>query len=157
MAVKVRELPAKASRFLIDGQPVNPWLVVIDFKATASMSCQVELHLDLSILLFEMKQYGVPLTRDTIRQFVLDDIKAHGEEALDVYLTIERYTLNPPPRRKSYGWLARMFTSPPKWTPPMPQWKWTSINEISLSNEDCLVIKGHCCQINLPTPSTASK
>jgi hypothetical protein len=132
---------------LIGGQPVNPWLVGIDFKATASGPCSVELHLDLTILLFEMKQYGVILTRATVSQFVLDDIKDHGEEALDVYLTIVRYSVNPPPRRKNFGWFARMFTSPPKWTPPAPQWKWASISDISLSAEDCLVIKGNCYKV----------
>lgn len=152
MSVEIHELPAKGSRFWVGRQPVNPWLMGIDFKALTSVSCSVELHLDLSILIFEMKQYGVPLTRDTVRQFVVDDIKNHGEEALDVYLTIVRYTLNPPPRRKNFGWFARMFTPPPKWTPPQLQWKWTSISEISLSDEDALVIKGHCYQITAPAP-----
>jgi hypothetical protein len=147
MSMEIRELPAKATRFLVDGQPVNPWLVGIDFNETGSPPCLVELHLDLTILLFEMKQYGVTVTKDTIRQFVLDDIKNHGQEALDVYLTIVRHVVNPPPRRKNFGWFARMFTSPPQWTPPSPQWKWTSISEISVSGEDALVIRGNCYKI----------
>jgi hypothetical protein len=151
MGVEIHALPAKATSFLIDGQPANPWLVAIDLKSKGSPLCSIELILDVPNLIFEMKQYGVILTRDSVRQFVSDDIRDHGGDALDVYLMLVRYALNPPPRRKSFGWFARMFTSPPKWTPPPVQWKWTTVNEIRLSDNDALVIKGECCQIAVPT------
>jgi hypothetical protein len=144
---EIADFLAKASRFLVDGMSVNPWLARIDFESAPATSYSVELKLDLAILIFELKQHGVSLTRDTVRQFVMDDVKNHGEVALDGYLTILRYTLNPPPRRKNFGWFARMFTSPPKWTPPTPQWKWTSVDDISLSNDDALVIRGKCCLV----------
>lgn len=151
MSVEIHSLPSKATRFLVDGQPVNPWLVGIDLSAQTSPFRSVELDLDLEILIFEMKQYGVMLTKESVRQFVSDDIKDHREKALDVYLSAVRCILNPPPRRKNFGWFARMLTSPPKWTPPAPNWKWTRVTEISLSDQDALVIKGECCEIAGPT------
>lgn len=144
MSVETHNLPAKKSHFFVDGRPENPWLVGINFKSTSTSPRPVELQLDLSILIFEMKQCGVPITKDTARQFVADDIKDHGTQALDGYLRIVRYVLNPPPRRKNFGWFARMFTKPPKWTPPQPHWDWTSVTDINLSGE-ALVIKGCCC------------
>src|ERR1041384_2708375 len=140
----IREKAEKVTCLLIEREPVNPWLVEIDFDAADSPFRPVELHLGLPILIFEMKQYGVLITKDNVVQFVTDDIKNHQHEALDVYLTIVRYVVNPPPRRKSFGWFARMFTSPPKWTPPDAEWKWREVSDVGLANDEALVIKGVC-------------
>ena len=114
----LRERAERATYLLVDGKPVNPWLVGIDFEARDVPTRPVELHLGVPILLFELKQYEMLVTRENLVQFVSDNIKTHRHSALDVYLTIVRYVVSPPPRRKSYSWLARMFTSPPCWTPP---------------------------------------
>ena len=156
MSVEINALPTKATSFSIDGWPANPWLATIDLKSKGSPLFPIELSLDIPNLIFEMKQYGVTLTRDTVCQFVSDDIRGHGGEALDAYLTFVRYALNAPPRRKSFGWFARMFTPPPKWTAPAPNWKWTCVNKICLSDQNALVIKGECCKIAGPTETVAA-
>jgi hypothetical protein len=55
----VREQAMKATFLLVDGQPVNPWLVEIDFAANGSPPQPVELHLGLPILIFELQQSDV--------------------------------------------------------------------------------------------------
>lgn len=143
----IRERAARATCLLIDGQPVNPWLVKIDFAPEGTSQRQLELHLGLPILIFELQQCEADVKHDNILAFVLDDVKDHRNAALDGYLTIVRHVVNPPPRRKSLGWFARMFTPAPKWSPPLEQWKWTSVTGIRLS-EDALVINGTCHKIS---------
>jgi hypothetical protein len=146
----VRERAAKATCLLIDGKPVNPWLMGIDFSAQSSSPQSLELRLGLPILIFELQQCGVNVSRDNILAFVLDDIKNHRNEALDGYLIIVGHVVNPPPPLKSLSWFARVFTSPPKWTPPPPQWKWASVDEVTLSDDEALVIRGNCCPVAAP-------
>jgi len=146
----VREQAERTTRLLVGGKPVDPWLVAIDLEATRPSSHLAELRLGLPILFFEMKQYEIIITNENAVQFVSDNIKKYGHEALDVYLTIVRHVVNPPPRRKSYTWFARMFTSPPSWTPPQPQWKFTSVTEVALSEDDALLIKGTCSDADKP-------
>lgn len=143
----VRERATKVTCLLVDDRPIDPWLVGIDFAAQGSLLRPLEFHLGLPILIFELQQCEVNVNHDTILAFILEDVKNHRDAAIDVYLTIVRHVVNPPPRRKNLGWFARMFTRPPKWTPPVPKWKWTSIGEISVSNEDALVIRGSCCPV----------
>lgn len=141
----VRENAEKVTQLVRAGQPLNPWLIEIDFDDKARSVQPVELRLGLPILIFELQQCGVEVERNNILNFVSNDLKTHQKEALSGYLTIVRHVVDPPPRRKSSGWFARMFTNPPSWTPPQPQWKWTSVNEIKAS-EDALIIQGYCCQ-----------
>lgn len=145
--IAVRERATKATCLLVDGQPVNPWLVKIDFTGQGSSLQTVELRLGLPILVFELQQCEVNVNRDNVLAFVRDDIKSHRDVSLDGYLTIVRHVLVPPPRRKSLGWFARMLTPAPKWTPPAPEWNWTSVNGIDLSNEEVLVIRGNCRKV----------
>jgi hypothetical protein len=140
----VRKQAMKATNLLVAGHPVNPWLVEIDFATKGSSPKQVELHLGLPILLFEMQQCDVQVNEQTIVGFVEQEIKTHQGPALNGYLTIGRAIISPRPARKNNSWFSRVFTSPPKWTPPVPQWKWTSVSEISLSGDDALVVKGSC-------------
>jgi len=147
IGAEAREKAAKATRLLVDSQPIDPWLIKIDLDAKGSPSQLIELNLGLPILIFELEQCGETVGIDSILPFIVNDVKNHRKAALDGYLTIARYVIKPPPRRKSLGWFSRMFTAPPKWTPPAPQWVWSSIGEISLSADNCLVVKGICHQI----------
>ena len=142
---KVREAARKNTAFLLNGQPVDPWLVGIDFACQPTSTQPAQLRIGVPIVIFELKQYEVIVTQDTLVRFVADNIKNHGAEALDVYLMIVRYSVNRPPRRKSYGWFARMFTKAPKWEPPKPKWNWTIVNDVGIEN-DTLVISGLCCE-----------
>ncbi len=137
------------TRLLIEKQSVNPWLVEINLGTTDSLLQPIELHIGLAVLVFELQQCEVQVDDQTILGFVQNDIKTHKTKALNAYFQIARNMIDPGPTRKSSSWFSRVFTSPPKWTPPMPLWKWTSVTQVVI-NDDALVIRGTCCEIAKP-------
>lgn len=141
IAQAARERATKDTCLLVGGHAVDPWLVGVHFTSKTPSVDPVELHLGLPILIFELHQSGVDVGPDNILAFVSDNLNRHMDEALSGYLTIVRYVVNPPPRRKSLSWFARMFTKPPNWTPPQLKWKWTALADVCISNQ-AIVIKG---------------
>lgn len=142
----IREKALAATSLAVDGQHTNPWLISVDLAASGSWSSVVELRLGIPVLVFELQQCEVRVDERSLLDFVKKDLNTHKTKALNGYLMIARAIISPRPTRKSVGWFARVFTSPPKWIPPEPQWLWKSVNEIRLSDEDTLVIRGNCCR-----------
>jgi len=134
----------KATCLLVDQRQLNPWLIDVDLDMPPIGSNFVELHLGLRILVFELQQCSIPVDGQTVHTFVDQDIKSNKANALIGYLTIARAIIAPRPIRKSNGWFARVFTSAPKWTQPVAQWKWTSVTEVGVNEDESLVIKGTC-------------
>jgi len=133
-----------STRFLVDNQLPDPWLIAVDLNALSREIHPVALYIGLAILVFELQQSDVEVTEKNILSFVDQDIQKHQTTALNGYLTIARAIISPRPTRKSLGWFARVFTQPTKWEQPPPRWRWTSVTQIAFK-DDALVIHGRCC------------
>lgn len=63
------EKDLKATRLLIEKQPVNPWLVEIDLDGKGLSVKPIELHIGLVVLVFELQQCEVQVDEQSIRYF----------------------------------------------------------------------------------------
>jgi hypothetical protein len=142
----IREKALAATFLTVDQQHINPWLISADLTTPSSSSSVVELRLGIAVLVCEMQQCDVQVDERSLLDFVKEDIKKHKCTALDGYLMVARAIISPRPTRKSDGWFARVFTSPPKWVPPVPRWKWKSVTSVEVIDDEVLVIKGGCVE-----------
>lgn len=124
---------------------MNPWLIGIDLRTGGTNSTAVELRLSIAILLYELQQCEVHLTKANILEFISNDIAKNQDKALAGYLTIARHVIDPPPIKKRLGWFARMFSRPPIWEPPQVRWNWIKVTEVKLLDGESLAINGVCC------------
>jgi len=139
------EQATKVTQLTIQGKPVNPWWIGIDLRTSDAQLHPMELRIGLAILLYELRQCEVHLTKAGILQFVFDDIAKHQGNALNGYLTIVRHVVCPPPIKKDLGWFSRMFSQPTVWTPPPVRWNWTKVGDVTLSDDESIAISGMCC------------
>jgi hypothetical protein len=151
MERQIRERSLIATKLLIDGSPVDPWIVSVSLGLHPGKLHSLELHLGVAVLVDEMQHCGVQVTEETARDFVDNDIAKFGSVALQGYLRLACAMISPAPARKSTSWLARMFTRPPKWDPPKHQWVWVGLQGVRSINSGALVIDGMCSRKSDPS------
>lgn len=139
----IREQAARTTSVLVDGIPVDPWLVQVELGASCPTGHPIKLRLGIPILLFELKQSLVSVTASDLVRFVEKDIKDYPGNALTGYLVIARHVVEPLPAKRR-GWFARVFTRYQAPLPHPPKWNWTTVENVTLRDDDTLAIRGIC-------------
>lgn len=105
----------------IDGADVDPVAVDAGTLVETGLQHQIEVQIDAGVLIFELQQAGVEVTKDTIVEFCSRDAK--DVRARAAYLCIARQLVS---TKKQVGLLFRLFgfrMSTAK--PSTPKWIWT--------------------------------
>jgi hypothetical protein len=128
------EFSLQRTKLFIGNEEVDPWTVAVNLAAPSDSSHRpARLTIDAVMLLHELQQAGVDVSRSSLGDFVSRDLAKNPQVALEAYLGIVRQALFPA-TRSFLGLITRQRTEDARWV-------WVKTGDVS-ADEDAVTIVG---------------